>query len=325
MIEMMSKGIPTIKNTITSDELERSYQYCREIVKQSGSNFYYGMWLTLNKKKRNALFAIYAWMRTIDDIADSPLPNEEKIAQLNDFYQTTNVILETNPSIHHQHMNAQGDVQAMTTQELFWPAFRQTIMEYALSPDYFKHMFLGQLQSVQQNQYDTFDALYEYCYRVAASVGQICICIWGYKGGKSTLKMAEYRGVALQLTNIIRDFEKDRANGVLFIPEEWMQNAQTSSHSQIHTLNTIEANQMLQQLITHAEYYYNESRDLERNISRIGSLSLRVMTKSYRLLLTKLRKNPQALGKNKDISLNQFEKISVCFVSFFQWCLRLNG
>jgi phytoene synthase len=69
--------------------VELSYQLCRKIAKESGSNFYQGMWFTLDRHKREALFSIYAWMRAIDDIADGDLILEEKIKLLHDFFDQT--------------------------------------------------------------------------------------------------------------------------------------------------------------------------------------------------------------------------------------------
>src|SRR5580704_15971307 len=199
---MMSRRLPIKKSNDCNHNIEASYLYCRELVKQSGSNFYYGMWLTLNKEKRDSLFAVYAWMRAIDDIADSELSEEEKIRQLNSFYRTTENILQTPPLFEHE-------AHFVDNLHSFWPAFQQTILKYNISISYFHDMFVGQLQSVQQNRYDNFPDLYQYCYRVAASVGLACIAIWGYKGGELTRKMAEYRGIAFQLTNVVRDVHAD--------------------------------------------------------------------------------------------------------------------
>lgn len=294
---------------------ELSFDHCRNIVKKSGSSFYYGMWLTLNKDKRNALFVIYAWMRNIDDVADGSLAKEEKIKQLKEFFHRTELIC------HAFTVNEASSFDFYRHDSL-WPAFHQTLLTYNLSSSYFRDMFTGQLQSIQQSRYDTFLELYQYCYRVASSVGLICVSIWGYEGGASTLKMAEYRGVALQLINVARDICSDVTSGTLFVPAEWI-NGEREHFTKLlfsHDKHSVEIIPTLRKIIDSAEYYYHESIGLERNVSRTGSLSLRVMTSTYWALLKKIKKNPELLLQPKKIKLNRFEKIRVCFLGFIQWC-----
>lgn len=309
----MSKGMQTVNNAIIDSQLKKSHRSCRAIVKKSGSNFYYGMWLTLDKKKRDALFSIYAWMRAIDDIADSPLPNKEKIHQLNDFYQTTISVIEQKIPTYNNRIDFDS----------FWPAFQQTIHEYAISLEYFKHMFLGQIQSVQQYTYDNFADLYQYCYRVAATVGFVCIAIWGYKGGESTLKLAEYRGIALQLINVVRDIQNDVLNNhKFFIPKDWFNHEESLIAQLIKSKDKTLLMPLVQEIIGRAEYYYEASRELEHRVSRTGSLSLRVMSRTYFSLLQKIKKNPYLVLRGEKVKLNHFEKISISLLCFVQWCFN---
>lgn len=276
-------------------ELAQSYQLCRKIAKESGSNFYQGMWFTLNRNKRYALFAIYAWMRAIDDIADGNLDSNEKLQQLHKFYQRTEQLYtDSLPS----------------NENSFWLALHHTIHHYPIPLVYFHEMYLGQLESIEQNTYETFSDLYQYCYRVASIVGLICISVWGYRGGNVTQKLAEYRGIALQLTNIVRDLHVDAKEGKLYIPKEWM--TQQS-----------EFEQALHKMILQAEYYYQASKQLESMVSRRGSLSLQLMTCSYNALLNKIKKKPQAVLNGQIIRLTKREKLTLCFTGIFKWCFAV--
>lgn len=303
----------TENNTQKNVQLEQSYQSCRSIVKKSGSNFYYGMWLTLNKRKRDALFSIYAWMRAIDDIADSSLPDAEKIKQLEEFYQMT-VSLMKQPA-----MTTSDDLSFASS---FWPAFQQTTHEYAIDPEYFEQMYLGQVQSIQQNTYDNFADLYQYCYRVAATVGLVCVVIWGYTGGEQTLKMAEYRGIALQLINVVRDIQSDALSHKFFIPKEWLGHDEQLIQKFIDSKNKTLLIPVMQKIIDRAEYYYAASQELEHRVSRVGSLSLRVMSQTYFSLLKKIKKDPSLVLSGEKVKLNHFEKISVCMLGVVQWCIN---
>lgn len=273
-------------------ELAQSYQLCRKIAKESGSNFYQGMWFTLNRNKRYALFAIYAWMRAIDDIADGTIDSDEKIQQLNAFYQRTEQLYTNNfPS----------------ADQSFWLALHHTIQHYPVPLIYFRDMYLGQLQSIQQNSYATFSDLYQYCYRVASIVGLICIAIWGYSGGNVTQQLAEYRGIALQLTNIVRDVYADTKEGKLYIPEEWL-------------TQKGELEQALNEMILRAEYYYQASKKLDSMVSKRGSLSLQLMTCSYAALLNKIKQKPQDVLNGQVIRLTKREKLTLCITGIFKWC-----
>ena len=272
--------------------VEQSYQLCRKIAKESGSNFYQGMWFTLDRNKRDALFSVYAWMRAIDDIADGDLEMEEKIKQLHAFYQQT------------EQLYSESTPPSDTS---FWLAFHNTIQHYPIPLEYFRDMLLGQLQSIQQSSYATFDDLYEYCYRVASTVGLICISIWGYEGGNAAQKMAEYRGIALQLTNIVRDVHLDAQEGKWFIPAEWMG-------------ETTGLEQALNKMIAQAEYYYTASKKLEKMVSKRGSLSLLLMTYSYASLLDKIKKQPQEVLRGHRIRLTRTEKLTLCITGIFRWC-----
>lgn len=276
-------------------ELAQSYQLCRKIAKESGSNFYQGMWFTLNRNKRYALFAIYAWMRAIDDIADGNLESNEKLQQLHTFYQRTEQLYADS---------------LPTNENSFWPALHHTIHHYPIPLVYFHEMYLGQLQSIEQNTYATFSDLYQYCYRVASIVGLICISVWGYRGGNVTQQLAEYRGIALQLTNIVRDVHMDAKEGKLYIPKEWM--AQQG-----------ELEQALHKVILQAEYYYQASKKLEGMVSRRGSLSLQLMTCSYTALLNKIKKKPQAVLNGQIIRLTKREKLTLCITGIFKWCFAV--
>lgn len=272
--------------------VDRSYQLCQKIAKESGSNFYQGMWFTLDKYKRQALFSIYAWMRVIDDVADGNLELTEKIARLEDFFQQTEALYTDSTTLD---------------EDSFWPALQHTIRHYAIPLTYFHDMYLGQLQSIQQTDYATFSELYQYCYRVASIVGLICISIWGYEGGAAALKLAEYRGIALQLTNIVRDVHIDGQEGKSFIPAEWLEKPEALE-------------QALQRMIDQAEYYYYASKKLDKMVSRRGSLSLVLMTSSYEFLLNKIKKMPQEVLKGNRIKLSRGEKLTVCITGIVKWC-----
>ena len=168
--------------------------------------FIHGICLT-PKAKRLALYAVYAWMKTLDDIVDGNGTLSAKYEQLQKFYAETLTMIAPNISPEY-----------CATQEKFWLAFRHTILFYQIPFEYLNAMFEGQKQDLQPILFQNFADLYQYCYRVASTVGLICIKIWGYDGGKSTEQFAEYQGIAFQLTNILRDVTTDSKLGRNYLP-----------------------------------------------------------------------------------------------------------
>lgn len=283
-------------------KLEHSYRCCARIAQASGSNFYLGMLLT-PKDKRNAMFAVYAWMREIDDIADSQINPREKIKQLIQFYRQTERVI----AIDEESEDA-------LLQENYWLAFRQTIIDYQIPERYLKEMFYGQLQTIKQKTFKTFSDLYQYCYRVASTVGLICIKIWGYQGGEQTEKLAEYRGIALQLTNILRDVYQDAAEGQIFIPDEFFVNKHLTPKEIMLNKNQV-IKDAIHKIIVKAAYYYKMSEKLEQYVARDGLLCLQVMTNVYHSLFNKIKRNPHSIFCNKRVGLSHLSKFYICLSS----------
>ena len=252
-------------------------------------------------------------MRSIDDIADSVLCSEEKIKLLNDFYQTTKAVFS--PQTHAGMIDP-----FVWDKSSFWPAFQQTVQVYQIPFRYFEDMFLGQLQSVQQNSYQNFPDLYQYCYRVAATVGLACLSIWGCQGGETAKKLAEYRGIALQLINVARDIYWDACVGKSFIPLTLMGGHEVLSVEQL-VLHEDSVAKAVGLIIEQAEYYYQQSRSLEQLVSKKGSLSLFIMSQNYWIILKKIKKNPRLVLGKKTITLRPFEKVFLCIKGIVKWCL----
>jgi phytoene synthase len=191
-------------NTI---DLQASRQYCRQITRQQARNFYYGLAL-LAEPKRSALFALYAYMRRVDDLADdedgrSP---EQRLADLDQFQRDTHAAFE-------------GNIPESDPAEL-WPAFADMVRTYDLPVNIFDDAIAGHCQDVRGTTFETFDELREYCYRVAGTVGLASVYIWGFDGGEKAKAMAIDRGIALQLTNILRDLSEDASRGRVYLSND---------------------------------------------------------------------------------------------------------
>ena len=182
-------------------QLACSYEHCRNIAKAAARNFYYGFAL-LPADKRDAICALYAFMRRADDIADSG----NTVKDRSDGLSTWRTALD----------------QALTGNyngSRILPAFHHTVEQYQIPADYFYDFFSGARMDLANQRYETFELLQRYCYCVAGTVGLCCVRVFGFKD-PFALELAPQLGIAFQLTNILRDVPEDFAMGRVYLPQE---------------------------------------------------------------------------------------------------------
>jgi phytoene synthase len=178
-------------------------QYCRAITRRRARNFYYGLKL-LPEPRRTALYAMYAWMRMADDLVDNgALSTDEKHEKLIEFREATDLALVGSPPNGNP----------------LWEGVAFVAKRFDLKPENLHAMLDGQLDDVRDRKFDTFESLQQYCYQVASTVGLVCIEIWGYTD-PAARNLAIDRGIAFQLTNILRDLREDCDNGRVYLPQD---------------------------------------------------------------------------------------------------------
>ena len=174
--------------------------YCSQLTSKSRSNFYYSF-LFLSKPKREAMYAVYAFCRSVDDVADGSAPVRDKQMLLDEWRRELDRCFEGKP-------------QHPITRKL-----AQSMQRFPLPKEHFEELIAGVEMDLIHSRYPTFHELYEYCYRVAGVVGLMCIEIFGYHNPK-TKDYAVNLGVALQLTNIMRDLKVDAERGRIYLPQD---------------------------------------------------------------------------------------------------------
>jgi squalene synthase HpnC/squalene synthase HpnD len=184
-----------------SAEARESYAECNRIAKASKSSFYLAFF-GLPKEKRNALCALYAFMRLIDDVSDEAGDLEGK-----------------RQGLARWRAMLDEAVDGRTNGHAVLPALADTIARFGIPVRYFHDLILGAEMDLTIATYATFDRLAEYCYRVAGTVGLTCIHVFGFSDPKAP-DLAERLGLAFQLTNIIRDVGTDYAIGRVYLPDE---------------------------------------------------------------------------------------------------------
>jgi phytoene synthase len=173
---------------------ERAYVEVERLTRQRARNFAYGIML-LPRPKRRAIAAIYAFARRVDDIADGPLADEEKRAQLE---------------------RVRADLQAVPDEDATLVALADSMRRYPIPLDALEALVDGGLQDTEQTRYADFAELRLYCSRVAGAVGRACVPVYG----ADEPERADTLGVALQLINIIRDVAEDWQLGRVYLPQD---------------------------------------------------------------------------------------------------------
>lgn len=259
--------------------LAESLAYCRELSRRQAKNFYYGMKL-VPEPKRGGMDALYAWMREADDLADAAGDLAGKTAALHAFLERTEAAID--PKLCDPTRLPPGPL---------WPAVRDLALRYDIPPQYLRDMIAGQLLDQTRTRYRTFAELYDYCYKVASVVGLCCVQVWGYEGGEETRKLAEWRGIAFQLTNILRDVMEDARRDRVYLPAEEF--GAFELNPAMFTLGKPEdILPGLQRLADRAQFYYDQSAPLDKLVHPDGRACLWAMTEIYHGLLQKIRRAP---------------------------------
>ena len=205
-----SSAFSPFASRAASVTLADAYAYCRRITRESSSNFYHAFRL-LPAERHDALCALYAFCRFMDDIADQPdmqLPQQQQGGRKEQLATLLNTWRE---ELHHCY--------AGTPRHPVSQALADTVQRFPISQEHLTGIIAGVEMDLRRNRYHTFAELYDYCYHVASLVGLVCIEIFGYRN-PTARDYAVNLGVAFQLTNILRDVAEDVRRDRIYLPEE---------------------------------------------------------------------------------------------------------
>jgi len=197
-----------------ASQLKMAYSVCRGIARSAAKNFYYGF-LALPHRKRNALSAVYAFMRRCDDIADdNTISSDDRHNKLAEWLDQVHRALAGHPT-------DDPILMALTHAQR---AYRIPIglldqLAFGTAADLDRGSVDNFVSGPLVARYQTFEELRQYCYGVASVVGLVCIKIFGYSDPAAE-SLAERCGLAFQMTNIIRDVKEDAAMGRVYFPQE---------------------------------------------------------------------------------------------------------
>jgi phytoene synthase len=267
--------------------LARAYAACRSIAKREAKNFYYAF-VALPLERRNAICAIYAFMRRADDLADDEtLPREERRRLLDAWLAAW-------------RQAAAGEV----TGDPVFLAVRDATQRFKIPFELLDELVAGVIMDLDHanpnhvpggapGTYATFADLYRYCYLVASVVGLVCIRIFGYRDPRAE-KLAEETGIAFQLTNILRDVAEDAARNRVYLPLDELTVHGVSLEILLHRAPaappTVSECSLLEAIAKRAEDYYRSARELLPLIEPESRPALWVLVAIYHSLLKRIER-----------------------------------
>ena len=267
-------------------------QYCRQKVIKSGSSFYYSF-LFLNDRQRQAITALYAFCREVDDIVDNTSDIALAATQL-DWWRQEIARLYTGKATHPISI-----------------ALTSAIAHYPLQQTYFLAIIDGMEMDLQQQTYQDFEALKNYCYHVAGVVGKLAIEIFGYQH-PNTLLYAEQLGLALQLTNIIRDVREDAQRGRIYLAEHDLRRFNVSSHQLLALESSTAFTALLAEYVQRAEHYYQLAHKTLIASDRAQQKTGLMMANIYRLTLQEIARDNYAVMQYRT-SLTPLRKLWIAW------------
>jgi phytoene synthase len=270
-----------------------------DITEKSRSNFASSFFF-LSPEKKQAIQAVYAFSRLVDDAVDesaSPMEATEKLAMWSQEIEKT---YEGKENSNHPVMRELAG----------------TISRFSIPKKYFDELIKGVAQDLDHHRYESFEELCQYTYGVASVVGLICMKIFEVKGDDAE-EAAILLGRALQLTNILRDIKTDAMQGRIYLPLKDLEQFNLTEDEILKGLASTKLDSLMNHEIQQTEAIYNQAFRLLKKLPRKPLVAAWMMGKVYYQILQEIKKNPRLPLKGK-VSLSKFTKIRIVFVEWMK-------
>jgi 15-cis-phytoene synthase len=289
--------------TVPALEIAHAYKRCEQITKHEAANFYYGIRL-LPRQRRDAMCAVYAFARRIDDIGDDGHDHDAQLQALRE----------------QRAMVARLDDDDSSIADPVRVALAHARRVYSLPLDALELLIEGvELDVIGTNEYETFDQLVSYCRRVAGTIGRLCVAI--FTDGRATerdSRLADDLGVAMQLTNVLRDIREDSLElGRTYLPAEDLRRfgcqdmaaivAATGDGSGSLNGSAAGAIDLIRFEADRAAEWFERGMELTASLDRRSASCLEAMTGIYRTILERIVADPVQVLRHR-VSLTPWEK-----------------
>jgi phytoene synthase len=276
-------------------------QHSRAITRKSASNLALAF-ILLPRPKRDAMSALYAFCREVDDVADEEsVPAEQRRAQLADWREDIRRACEN------------GSPQLPVIREL-----QPVIREFHLPFVSFDDIIKGCEMDLEHSRYENFAGLSLYCYRVASAVGLLSIQIFGFKN-EGCYDYATHLGHALQLTNILRDVREDAGRGRIYLPLEELKKFNVTEDEILRGVYSSRYRDLAASIAAKARHHYRLARELLPPEDRRAMVAAELMGSVYWQLLRKLEARQFNVFSEERIRLRKAQKLALIFRSWLRF------
>ena len=273
------------------------------LARRSGSNFYYSF-LFLSRRKREAIYALYAFCRSVDDAVDQGAGTaSEQRRVLGEWRTELRRVYEGHPT----HPIAVH--------------LAQVVRAFPIRRQHLEAVLEGVEMDIDKRRYATFDELFEYCYRVASAVGLACIEIFGYTDPRAR-EYAVNLGVALQLTNIMRDLRTDGERGRIYLPLDELRRFGYSEEDLLHGRYTQAYLELMRFQADRTHAYYRAARAAVPRVDRRRLVAAEIMRAIYHALLRAIEARRFGVFEQR-VSLSVTRKLGLALGTYLRIQLGL--
>lgn len=269
-------------------ELAAAYEHCRALTRAQARNFYYGF-ITLPPTRRRAIYAVYAFCRLCDDAADDTDDPVEQLQRVGQQRQLLNQALDGSP---------RGPV---------YTALADATRRFAIPGRYLQEIIDGVEMDATRTRYRTFADLEGYCYRVACCVGLVCLEIFGYKDPDARRHAIDL-GMAMQLTNILRDIAEDAGRGRIYIPLEDLERFQLAESEILAGSMSGRFRELMRFQVERARGYFDTAQKLLPLLPVLSRACPAMLEATYSRLLDRIEGRQYDVYRGR-VSLGTVEKL----------------
>ena len=275
--------------TATQPDLDAAYDLCRRITKTEAKNFYYAF-RTLPPVKRRAIYAAYAFCRICDDISDEDMSHEKR---LDGFRGVRESLVQAR----------QGGFD-----EPVFAALGDAAMQFGIPWEHFDEILSGVEMDLDVSRYETFDDLREYCHKVASVVGLVSIRIFGHDEHPEVETYAVDLGLAMQLTNILRDIKEDAGRDRVYIPQDELRRFGVSEEDLTNGVVNEPFRELMRFQVERAREFFESGRKLIPLLEPDARACTAVLIRVYTSILNRIEATDYDVF-SKRVNLSTGEKL----------------
>jgi phytoene synthase len=301
------------------EQIEEAYEYCRRVTQQASKTFFWGS-MFLPPPKRQAIWAVYAFCRVVDDIADEvPDPVTPVPGHLRGSFSPQKELDRWRTSLEHLYLHGGACDDPI---QLAWS---DMLERFAVPLEPAIDLLQGVAMDLSHMRYSNFDDLYLYCYRVAGTIGLLTSPIFGYQD-EAALAHSVDLGVALQLTNILRDIGEDAQRDRIYLPRDEMYYFGYCENELMNGVMNDAFRNLIRFQITRAEDYYERAQPGIALLNADCRMAVRLSSSLYHAILDRIRLNQyNVFTKRASVPLKT--KLAAVPQYWFmeQWGMRAKG